>query len=179
MGGKTAQELMIDADSYPHIPYWFTISQAVGIIQNTLVEKDKYVLQPMAGLVFDEKYNFMGTLTMKDILRGVEPRYLEHSTKAQGVPSTEESLASLWGSLFAEKVRERADRQVREVMRPAGHILAPDDDVSKAAYYLVHEDLPLLPVIKDGKILGLVRMTEVFHEVVGILLNTQAAENIR
>lgn len=170
MGGRKAQDLMVEVFSYPHIPHWFTIRQAVGIVQNTLLGKEKCV-QPMAVLVFDEKYNFMGTLAMKDILRGLEPRFLEPSTKAQGVQTTEGSLASLWGGLFTEEVRERADRQVRDVMRPVKHILRPDDDVSKIAYILVREDLPLLPVIKDGKILGIVRMVEVFQEVAGILLN--------
>ena len=170
MGGRKAQELMIEVFSYPHIPYWFTIRQAVGIIQNTLLGKDKCV-QPMAVLVFDEKYNFMGTLAMKDVLRGLEPRFLEPSTKAQGMPDSEENLTLLWGNLLPAEIKGRAERQVRELMRPVKHVLGPDDDVSKIAYHLVHDDLPLLPVIKDGKIIGLVRMVEVFQEVAGILLN--------
>ncbi len=170
MGGRKAQELMIDVSFYPQVAHTFTVRQAVELIQNTLLGKDKCV-QPMVMLVFDERNSLMGTLVMKDILRGLEPRFLEPSTKAQGMSGSEKDLTLLWGSLFSEEITERAGRQVREVMRPVKHILGPDDDVSKIAYHLVHEDLPLLPVIKDGKIIGLVRMVEVFQEVAGILIN--------
>ena len=79
---KVAKEVMVGILEYPHVPYWFSINQAIGIIKVSFLSVKKYP-EPMAVLVFDEKYNLMGTLTLKDILKGLEPRFLKPSTKAQ------------------------------------------------------------------------------------------------
>lgn len=64
---KVAKDVMIGIFDYPHVPYWFSISQAIRIIKVSFLSTKKYP-DPMAILVFDEKYNLMGTLTLKDIL---------------------------------------------------------------------------------------------------------------
>ena len=33
MESKTAGDFMIPLDKYPHIPYWFTMREAIAIIQ--------------------------------------------------------------------------------------------------------------------------------------------------
>ena len=76
--GKAVKDVMIGVFEYPHVPYWFSISQAIRIVRVSFLEAKKCP-DPMAVLVFDEKYNLMGTLTLKDILRGLEPRFLKPS----------------------------------------------------------------------------------------------------
>jgi len=58
---STARELMIDVFEYPHLPYWFTIKQAVGVIRKSLIKTEKCV-HPKVIFVFDEKYNLIGYL---------------------------------------------------------------------------------------------------------------------
>ncbi len=74
---------MIGIFEYPHVPYWFSINQAIRIVKVSFISAKKYP-DPMAILVFDEKYNLMGTLTLKDILRGLEPRFPETHNKGTG-----------------------------------------------------------------------------------------------
>jgi len=71
--GKVVKDLMIDVFEYPHVPYWFTIKQAIMVIKKSVIGTEKCI-QPMAVLVFDEKYNILGTLTLKDILKGLESK---------------------------------------------------------------------------------------------------------
>jgi Mg/Co/Ni transporter MgtE len=70
---KVVKDIMIDVFEYPHVPYWFTVKQAIMVIKKSVMGTEKCI-HPMALLVFDEKYNILGTLTLKDILKGLESK---------------------------------------------------------------------------------------------------------
>ena len=70
---KVVKDIMIDVFEYPHVPYWFTVKQAIMVIKKSVMGTEKCI-HPMAILVFDEKYNILGTLTLKDILKGLESK---------------------------------------------------------------------------------------------------------
>jgi Mg/Co/Ni transporter MgtE len=70
---KVVKDIMIDVFEYPHVPYWFTTKQAIMVIKKSVIGTEKCI-HPMAVLVFDEKYNILGTLTLKDILKGLESK---------------------------------------------------------------------------------------------------------
>jgi Mg/Co/Ni transporter MgtE len=70
---KVVKDLMVDVFEYPHVPYWFTVKQAVTVIKKSLIGTEKCI-HPLAVLVFDEKYNILGTLTLKDVLKGLESK---------------------------------------------------------------------------------------------------------
>jgi CBS domain len=163
--GKVAKDVMIGIFEYPHVPYWFSIGQAVKIVKVSFISSKKYP-DPVAILVFDEKYNLMGTLTLKDILRGLEPRFMLTSEKAEGIKEQESELSLIWDSLFTKQSKELAEKAVSEIMVPAKHFVEPSDPLTKAAYLMLHHDLVLLPVLENKKkFVGLVRMIEVFDEI--------------
>ena len=167
---KVAKDVMIGIFEYPHVPYWFTVSQAIRIVKVSFISTKKYP-DPMAILVFDEKYNLMGTLTLKDILRGLEPQFLKPSAKAQVAEEDESALSLIWDTLFDKGSREFAERPVSEIMTPAKYFVEPTDPLTKAAYLMLHHDLILLPVLENKKkFVGLVRMIEVFDEISNGLL---------
>lgn len=161
---KTVKDLLIDVFEYPHIPYWFSIKQAIGIAKKSLLSSEK-CHHPMAVLVFDEKYNLLGILSLKDILRGLEPKFLKATTKAQVHVEDESGLSMLWDTLFDKDSKEMAERPVSEVMIPAKLFVHSDDPITKAAYLMIHNDLVLLPVLEDKKFVGVVRMKEIFNEL--------------
>ena len=168
--GRAAKDLMTGIFEYPHIPYWFSISQAMRIVKVSFISAKKYP-EPMAILVFDEKYNLMGTLTLKDILRGLEPRFLKPSAKAQVPEEDETTLSLIWDSLFTKESKELAEKAVSEIMSPAKFFVEPDDPITKAAYLMLHHDLVLLPVLENKKkFVGLVRMIEIFDEISNAIL---------
>jgi CBS domain len=167
---KAAKDVMIGIFEYPHVPYWFTISQAIRIVKVSFISTKKYP-DPLAILVFDEKYNLMGTLTLKDILRGLEPRFLKPSATAQLASEDESALSLIWDTLFDKSSKEFAERPVSEIMTPAKYFVEPTDPITKAAYLMLHHDLILLPVLENKKkFVGLVRMIEVFDEISNAIL---------
>ncbi len=162
---KVVKDVMVDVFDFPHLPYWFTLRQAVGIVKKSLLSDEKLCQHPMAILVFDEKYNLLGTLGLKDILKGFEPRFLQPTTKAQ-VPAEDDSgLSLLWETLFVQDAAKLAERPVGDVMVPAKYFVKPDDPVTKAAYLMIHHDLMLLPVLDGKKFVGLARIIEIFEVI--------------
>ena len=163
--GKVVKDVMISIFEYPHVPYWFSISQAVRIVKVSFLSAKKYP-DPMAVLVFDEKYNLMGTITLKDILKGLEPRFLKPSDKAQVPAEDETGLSLIWDTLFDKSTKDLGEKPVSEIMASAKYFVEPGDPVTKAAYLMLQHELILLPVLENKKkFVGLVRMIEVFDTI--------------
>jgi CBS-domain-containing membrane protein len=173
---KNIKDIMVGVFDYPHVPYWFSISQAIKIIRVSLISTKKYPV-PIAILVFDEQYNLMGTVTLKDILKGLEPRFLNPPQDAPFLAEEKETELSLvWDALFTRKSKELAEKEMGDIMRPARIFVEPDDPVTKAAYLMLHHGLVILPVLENKrKLIGLVRMVEVFDEISNAVLNEEAA----
>lgn len=169
---KAVKELMIDVFEYPHIPYWFTIRQAVGIMKKTVIDSQK-CMYPQVILVFDEKYNLMGTLTIRDILRGLAPRLLEHKAMVDAeVTSVEENaLAGLEESLFGAESKKLSGKPINEIMAPVNAFVSPDDSVVKAVFIMEQMNIQVLPVLESKKkLVGIVRMMDVFEQVSNMIL---------
>jgi len=164
------KDLMVDVFEYPHIPYWFTIKQAIGIIKKSFLETEKCV-RPLAVLVFDQKYNLMGTVTLKDILKGLEPQLLKPQVMTDFAGADiEQALASYEAAMFSEESKKLVEKPVSEIMTPIKVFVSPDDTAVKAAFLMVHHNITILPVLEDRKkLVGLVRMLEVFKEVSSIV----------
>jgi CBS-domain-containing membrane protein len=162
---KVVKDLMLDVFDYPHVPYWFTIGQAIKIIKVSFISVKKYP-EPLAILVFDEKYNLMGTLSLKNILAGLEPRFMRPTTDAQAYTKEGPELALIWSTLFNKESKDLAEKPVSEIMVPAKYFVEPDDPITKAAFMIIHNDLILLPVLENKKkFVGLVRLIEIFNEI--------------
>jgi CBS-domain-containing membrane protein len=165
---KTAKELMVGIFEYPHIPYWFSINQAMRIIKVSFLHSKKY-FEPMALLVFDEKYTFMGTVTLKDILKGIEPKCISPAVTDHASPENPDP-SLIWDNLFSNESKELTEKPVSSIMAPARFFVEPNDPAAKAAYMMLHHDLVLLPVLEEKKkFVGLIRLTELFDEISGPL----------
>lgn len=142
--GRTVKEAMVSISQYPHVPYWFDLGQAIKIVKVSFLETNKYYV-PMTILVLNEKYDLVGTLTLKDIL----------------------------GKLQEEKgSREILESPVGRIMTPAKIFVQPSDPVTKAAALMLENKLDLLPVSNEKRqFAGLVRMMETFDELMNVVLN--------
>ncbi len=170
---KVVKDLMIDIFEFPHVPYWFSVEQAMKIINVSFISIKKYP-EPLAILVFDEKYNLRGTITLKEILRGLEPRFLKPSTKAQMPELNEKDLTLIWDTLFNSESKSLITRPVSDIMVPVDYFVEPDDPITKAAYIMLHHDLVLLPVLENKKkFVGLVRLVEIYAQISSEILKEQ------
>jgi len=171
---KRAGDIMIPLDKYPHIPYWFTLRQATVELENSEVEIGGRKSLPRVILIFDEKYNLMGMARRRDIMRGLEPEFLlgrpVESRKTLFDVKVDPNLSELSYDRLLEGIRKQAERKISEVMRPIVATVDHEDHLIKVIYELVDHGLSTIPVLKEGKVVGVVRSVDVFTEIANILL---------
>lgn len=167
---KKVRELMVSVFDYPHIPYWFTIRQAIGIMKKSFIESEKTIL-PQVIFVFNEKYDLLGMITPFEIVKGLEPKMKMVSIKdADVIYYDENSLTEVEASLFSSEVKEKVERPVSEIMVSAKVFISPNASVIKAGFLMIHHKLSVLPVIENNKFVGVIRMLDVFNEISKIIL---------
>jgi CBS domain-containing protein len=166
---KLVRDIMSSVLDFPFAPHWCTIRQAIEILQKAVPEGSTSV-HPIGLLVFDEKNNLLGSLGIREILKGLEPRFLRPVTDAQGLEESEPELSIIWDSLFDTQARQMAEHKVGDYLIPVKFFVDPDDPVTKAAYYMVHHNLAFLPVLEERKkLVGVVKMYDVFQELSNLL----------
>jgi CBS domain-containing protein len=162
---KTAKDLMIPLEDYPHIPYWFTLRQAMAIVREAAI-KFEGRFEPRAVLVFDEKYQLMGILTLRDIITGLEPKFLQETMLIKMDPS----LTVLMGDFCGPKMKEQSQRPVSEVMSPIKVTVNAEDPITKPLYLMIKENAGLIPVMQGGKVAGMLRLSDLFGEISKMVL---------
>ena len=159
---RKVKDIIVDIFDFPHVPYWFTVKQTIKIMKVTLPTKEK-TFYPLGILVFDEKYNLLGMVSMKDILRGKEaglPKSAAVSHMPEGYAATPST------SRDEGEVMKYTEKAVSEVMTPLTCFVEPDDPITKAAYLMIDNDLMVIPVLeRKKKLVGLVLLTEVFDQL--------------
>jgi len=162
---KKVKELMIPLEDYPHIPYWFTLRQAMAIVREASI-KFEGTFEPRAVLVFDEKYQLMGMLTLRDIIKGLEPRFMHETALVKADPN----LTVLMGDLFGPGMREASQKPVSEVMSPIKVTIAGGDSIAKAVFLMIQENVGMMPVVQDSKVAGMIRLSDLFTEISKLVL---------
>lgn len=169
---KQVKELMVNITEYPHIPYWMSVRDAISMIHSAYDETPGLGEYRLV-LVFDEKYQLRGVLTLKNLLTGIEPRFLRKDEKSryQGLTHADyASLATLVEGTFSARCKEEATKPVSEVMIPIRATVDVNDSVAKAAFIMLQADVDLVPVMDGEKVAGVLRMSDVFHELTKIIL---------
>ncbi|MBW1953290.1 MAG: CBS domain-containing protein [Deltaproteobacteria bacterium] len=166
---KKVREIMIPLQDYPHIPYWFTLRQAVGLVRESAI-KYAGVFEPRSVLVFNEKYQIVGILTLRDIIKGLEPGFLKESELIKLDPA----LAVVMEDLLGPAMERQAERPVGEVMSPIKVSVKADDSLVKALFLMVRENVGMMPVMEDDRVVGMLRLTDLFMEVSQALMEKTA-----
>jgi predicted transcriptional regulator len=174
MATKNAGDIMIPLDGYPHIPHTYTLRQAVDVMEQAAIIRGERTSLPRTLLVFDEDQQLLGMVRRRDILRGLEPKFL----RTMSIPHRKQlfevevdpNLVVLSSGRIAQAVREQADHNVSEVMQPIVATVKFDDHLTKVIYKMIHWDLALLPVLKEGNVVGVVRSVDAFHEIAKMVL---------
>lgn len=174
MAARHVGEIMIPLSKYPHIPHWHSLRQAVAKLEESVVESDDRSAPPRALLVFDEEYRLEGIVRRRDVLRGLEPNFLHHlSIHSERSPldmDVDPNLAEVSSESLFKAMQKQAEIPVSEVMQPIEVSVDIDDHLIKVIHIMIENDLNLVPVLKDKKVVGAVRSIDVFSEIAAMLL---------
>jgi len=165
---------MIPLEKYPHIPQWFSLREAIAELEKATIEIRGRMSLPRALLVYDENYQVSGIVRRRDILRGLEPKFLRKGTTTHGRSPFEVEIDpnlldfSLESSLGT--IRDNAAKEIKTVMEPIEVTVGADDNLAKVIYTMISHDMHLIPVMHDGKAIGVLRSVDVFDEIADLLL---------
>ncbi|NIM52689.1 MAG: CBS domain-containing protein [Gemmatimonadales bacterium] len=170
---KRVGEIMVPVEQYPSVRDNATLREALAKIEESQLEVALRKSLPRVLLVFDEIDVLVGYVRRRDIMRGLVPRYLvseplEYGEKPFEV-AIDPNLSELSYDRVVRGILEQAGRPVSDVMHPIEAIIDADDHLMKAVQELVSLDLSLIPVLQEGRVVGVVRSVDVFHELAQLM----------
>ncbi len=166
---RRVEEVMIPVDRYPSVRDITPLHEAVTIIEEAQLEVDRRKSLPRGLLVFDALKILVGCVRRRDLMRGLVPKHLSskplsYSHKPFDV-EVDFNLAELSSGRAKRALRAQADRPVSDVMHAIQAILQAQDHIMKAVVTMVSLDVALIPVLRDGELVGVVRSVDVFNDM--------------
>jgi CBS domain-containing protein len=112
-------------------------------------------------MVVDDQNNFVGVLSEGDILRTALPDINQILDEGGSVDTAFE--------IFLHRGKNLANLPITPLIIHEPIVVAEDDHIAEATVVLIDKQIRLLPVVKDGQLVGTVSRADVCRAVVGIL----------
>jgi len=144
-------KLMINRSEWPQLRADTDVRTAIKILR--IVTEDKKLEHGHSTpLVLDDNYNLLGFVHLTDLLKSVR-----HLCEKTDRPSE----------------LDHADNPLRDLVIPFEGSVQEDDSILKALDIMLDNDVSLVPVIKDGKLQGIVNLSDIFNTVAALLFDEQ------
>jgi CBS-domain-containing membrane protein len=149
--------------------------EAIELMHRAVLDVRGRKALPRVILLFDLDDSIAGTVRRRDLMWGMEPQFM----LSQPVQSRmkffdvqiDPHLSELGPDKWAKGARERVHRRpVSDVMCPIERTINFDEHIMTAVYEMVHNDLIILPVLQKGKVVGIIRTVDVFHELTELVI---------
>lgn len=172
---KQVKEITVPLETYPHIPYWFTLRQAMAEMEPSVFDNNAEKSPTrMSLLVFDEKYQLLGMVRRRDLMRGLDPEVLQSAALdfRKKLPHLEQDLSSQkpFFDRVMKTIHERAETLVSDAMLPVKATVDQEDSIISVVYEMVENDLSFVSVLQDKEVVGIVCIEDVFHELARLVL---------
>jgi CBS domain-containing protein len=144
-------KIMIHRNEWPQLRAETTVKDAIKILR-ILTEDQKLAQGHSTPLVLDDDYNLMGLIRLTDLLRSV--RHLCEN---------EDEACELG----------KAISPISDLVIPFPDTLEPEDSVLKALDIMTNHGVSLVPVLKDGKLKGMIKLSDIFDTVAALLFDEE------
>lgn len=170
------KDLMVPLSEYAVIPENATIFEAVLALEKTQQEFKQNNYRSRAILVEDSTGNIIGKLSQLDILRALEPKYAEMKSKAPGMEKYGIDKQYILSVLETYQMFDRPlddicrkagmEEAAKHMHRPTeGEYISADGSLDQAIHMLIVGSHQSLLVTKKDKIIGILRLTDVFASI--------------
>ena len=179
MEKTTARDLMVPLEEYASVSEKATLKDAVDALEKAQGELDrkKYKYLHRAVLVLDNNNEVVGKITQLDILRGLEPNYKQIVDTTKRRPSFSGfsayflsavmNMHSLWVDPLSGICAKAEDIKVKDFMvtLTEGEFIDEKAPLEEAMHMMVMGHHLSLLVTRDGNIMGILRLTDVFNYI--------------
>ena len=119
------------------------------------------VSRQATAAVLEKDGKLVGLVGIHDVLRKIVPIYVELDTKLMEV---------MHENYLEERLKRLRGTRVRDFMTTELDTVSPDDTLIKAVVIIVEHRRKTLPVVQDGKFLGMVTRRSILEKVAPSLL---------
>ena len=170
----SVEDLMVPLEEYVTIYEEATLYEAVKALEKAQEEQDRerYHYLHRAILVLNKNRKVVGKISQIDVLMALEPKYKAMgdmrnlSRSGLGIEFIKTMLEkyALCELPFTDMCRKAGDRKVKDCMyAPSeGEYIEVDASLCEAIHMLVVGHHQSLIVTKEGEIIGILRLTDVF-----------------
>jgi hypothetical protein len=169
---------MIPADKFPKISESASFYEALSALETA---QEKYLSEKSGQrilLVQNEAKKIMGKLSPIDLLRGLETNYNRLDTEKTltrfGLSYIWKSLREdyhLWESPFKDLCRKAEAVKVRDFIKgpTEGQSVGMADSMAKCFHLFVMNRHDALFVVEEDQIIGLLRFSDIYKKVSGVM----------
>lgn len=116
-----------------------------------IMTEDEKLEHGHTPLIMDEQFNLLGFVHLTDLLKSV--RHLWEG----GGKATEEN--------DAESTR------IKDLVIPFIGFVEPDENIVKALDIMMEHQVSMVPVMSNGRLAGMIKLSDIFNTVAGILFD--------
>ena len=160
------RDLVIPLEEFPHLHETQTLHDAVEVLLSfTCGEFDRVRYAEI--LVLNDRNQLSGRVTLQNILLSLDPR-LKEASKVKGFEGKGTGfldLVVLWEDSFFVECRKWSHILIKDLMSPIEHIVKGSDPVLKALAIMTNTKTFVLPVVEDGRVIGVIRLKEIFKTI--------------
>jgi CheY-like chemotaxis protein len=168
---RSVMAVMIPIEEYTTLTEDHTIQDAINRLKESFspkVSSDKIMETGHRSLlVYDDTGKVRGILAIADLLRAMMPEYL--SSPKPFLADSIQYSPLFWSGMFTREAKTLAKKKIKDVMSPAPLTIGWDSNLMKAAYMMIKEGRRRLAVVKEGKVIGVIREQDLFFEIEKIM----------
>lgn len=179
MESVITKDIMVPLEDYATVSENATLYEAVKALEEAQRKFDQNKYRHRAILVFDSGGNIVGKLSQLDVLKSLEPRY-EGIGDMKGLsrygvdPEYIRQMIKdygLWKQPLDDICRKASALIVKDIMQipTEGEYVAEEATLNEAVHQLIVGQHQSLLVTRDGKIVGVLRLTDVFKKITGLI----------
>lgn len=174
MSEKKISDIMIPIDTYLAISADDGFKEAVSALKKSYCPSEGEICSGHTTILVYDNNMLVGMIGLEELLKAIEPQYLKGNTYRGWTVSSEWSIPVFWEGLFNERTQDAMDKKARDIMSPIDFLVEGEDPLIKAVYGMGKNKVNILPVTEDGRVVGMVRSTELFQEICNLILEDGA-----
>lgn len=163
---KTVKDIMSPLENFSSVSADTTVKNAIYILKNSMTQGissgSNYLL------VFENK-SLIGYVGVPELFASVQPPNLRDGWyRGWNVSNWAEPV--FMKNLFTNLCLDVAQKPVRNIMESTNTRIRSESTLEEAVFKLQREKRDMLPVVEEGRLVGILRASDLFQEMINIML---------
>jgi CBS domain-containing protein len=146
--------VMTPPHKWPQIRGGTDVYTAIKLLR--IMTEDEKLEHGHSPLIMDENFNLIGFVHLTDLLRSVRQLWEENGEASQG--------------------KESQYPRIKDLAIPFVGAVHPEDGILKALDIMMEQNVSMVPVKRNGRLEGMIKLSDIFNIVAGLLFDEQDPE---